>query len=247
MVEPEETLEFDVYTPAIEVTHKRSKYTCDDYGLRKDGVSFQADLSEYLPILFKNGSINKSKSKHKKQEGVDWWRAQCAFRGLLISGSIEELQERLISGPKTMTKELVELEKNAKAEWKVKHDMNKQRVRQVYEDQQPKDEQNGLNRLNAVFNDNNAMLASVFKKDCQGLESAAKKLGLEFRWMRAPLFSSTFGWDDYWIIVGRTDADVEAKHAEVTLGYVPSETPSNEIPPQQVPSHHATTQPSSNN
>src|SRR5215469_1433036 len=115
MVEPDATLEFDVYTPAIEVTHKRSKYMCDGDGLRKNWTSFRADLSEYLPILLKNGSINKSKSRFQNQKSVEWWRAQCAFRGLPVSGSIEELQGRLRSGPKTMTKELVELEMKAKS------------------------------------------------------------------------------------------------------------------------------------
>ena len=131
----DETLEFNVYTPAIEVTHKRLKYTCDGDDLRRNSVSFHADLSEYLPILFKNGSINKGKSRLKRQESTDWWRAQCAFRGLPISGSIEEVQERLRAGPNTMTKELVELEKKAKAEWKVKHDVNKREALQEYQDQ----------------------------------------------------------------------------------------------------------------
>jgi len=215
MVEPEETLEFHVYTPSIEVTHNRLKYTCDGDGLRRNWFSFQADLSEYLPILFKNGSINKGKSQRQKAQSTDWWRAQCAFRGLPTYGSIEEVQARLRSGPKTMTKELVELEKKAKAEWKVNDDANKRRALQQYQDQQRKDEQNGLNRLKAIFNDNNATLASVFKKDCQGLDRAAKKMGLQFRWMRSPIFSWTFEWDDNWIIVGRTVADVEAKYAEV--------------------------------
>ena len=116
MVEPDATLDFHVYTPAVEVTHNRSKYTYDGDGLRKNGASFQADLSEYLPILLKNGSINKSKSRFQNQQRVEWWRAQCAFRGLPVSGSIGELQGRLRSGPKTMTKELVELEMKVKAE-----------------------------------------------------------------------------------------------------------------------------------
>jgi hypothetical protein len=55
----------------------------------------------------------------------------------------------------------------------------------------------------------------VFKKDCQGLDCAAKKMGLQFQWIRSPTISWTFEWDDNWIIVGRTVADVEAKHAEV--------------------------------
>jgi hypothetical protein len=44
MVEAKAILEFDVYTPAIEVTH----YTCDDLGLRKNGAIFHAELSVYL-------------------------------------------------------------------------------------------------------------------------------------------------------------------------------------------------------
>jgi hypothetical protein len=114
-----------------------------------------------------------------------------------------------------MTKELVELEKKAKAEWNVKVGVNQRIARQKYEDQQRKDEQNGVNRLNAIFDDNGVTMASMFKKDCEGLDHAAKKMGLAFRWIRSPIICLTFEWDDYWIIVGRTVADVEAKHAEV--------------------------------
>lgn len=215
MAESEETLEFDVYTPAIKVTHNRSQYTCDDGGLQKNGASFHAHLSEYLPILFKNGSINKAQSHRQKQQNADWWRAQCAFRGLPTSGSIGEVQARLRSGANAMTKELVELEKKAKAEWKAEADADQRRVRQEYQDQQRKDELNGVNRLKAIFNDNNATLASVFKKDCQGLDCAATKMGLHFRYIHAPIISLSLEWDHSWIIVGRTVADVEAKHAEV--------------------------------
>jgi hypothetical protein len=72
-----------------------------------------------------------------------------------------------------------------------------------------------VNRLKAIFNDNNATLASVFKKDCQGLARAAKRMGLQFQWIRSPTISWNLEWDDNWIIVGRTVCDVEAKHAEV--------------------------------
>lgn len=215
MAESEETLELDVYTPAIEVTHNRSKYTCNGGGLQKYGASFQADLSDSLPILFKNGSINKAKSQRQELQSADWWRAQCAFRGLPTSGGIGEVQARLRSGANTMTKELVELEKKAQAEWKAEDDANQRRARQEYQDQQSEDELNGINRLRAIFNDNNATLATVFKKDCQGLGRAATKMGLQFRWMHAPTISWRLEWDDSWIIVGRTTADVEAKYAEV--------------------------------
>jgi hypothetical protein len=78
----------------------------------------------------------------------------------------------------TITKELVELEKKAEAEWKAKDDANRRRARQEYQDQQHKDEQNGVDRLKVIFNNNNATLASVFKKDCHGLDRAAKVTGL---------------------------------------------------------------------
>jgi hypothetical protein len=215
MAESEDTLEFDVYTPAIEVTHNRLKYTCDGGGLRKNGASFHPDVSEYLPILFKNGSINKARSQRREAQSADWWRAQCAFRGLPTSGSIGDVQARLRSGANTMIRELDELEKKAKAKWKAEDDANQRRARQEYQDQQCKDELNGVNHLKAIFTDNNVTRASIFKKDFQGLERAATKLGLQFRWIRAPTISLSFEWDDSWIIVGRTAADVEAKHAEV--------------------------------
>jgi hypothetical protein len=104
-----------VYT-VVTLIHNRLKYTYDGYHFKRSGSSFQADLSDYLPIIFKSGVINKSKSQGKKQKSIDWWRAQCAFRGLTISGGVGEVQARLRSGPNTIINELVELEKKAKIE-----------------------------------------------------------------------------------------------------------------------------------
>jgi hypothetical protein len=49
------------------------------------------------------------------------------------------------------------------------------------------------------------------KKDCQGLEIAAQKIGLHFEWIHSQTYSPDF--DSQWIIVGRTLADVNAKTA----------------------------------
>lgn len=214
MAESEDSLEFEVYTPDITVTHNRLKYTCSGDGIiRRNGTTYHANLSEYLPILLKNGKINKGKSQRQKQQSADWWRDQCTFRGLPTSGSLDVVQARLRSGPNTMIKELGELAKEAKAKWKTEDVANQSRARQEYQDQQRKDELNGVNRLKEIFNDNNATLATIFKKDVNGLQHAATKLGLQFRWIQAPYISLSAEWNYNWIIIGRTAADVEAKHA----------------------------------
>lgn len=206
----EEIPKFDVYT-VVTLTHNRLKYTYDGYHFERSGASFQADLSDYLPIIFNSGVINKSKSRGKKQKSIDWWRAQCAFRGLTISGGMGEVQARLRSGPNTMINELVELEKKAKVEWKAQEDVNQRRALQQYRNQKVKDEQNGIDRLKPIFIDNDATAVSVFKRDCQGLGFAAQKIGLHFEWIHSQTYSHDF--DSQWIIVGRTLADVDAKAA----------------------------------
>src|SRR3981189_2080979 len=107
-------------TPEIQVTHQGLKYTCWGNGLRRSGCYFQADLTPYLPVLFKNGTVKKGKTKRKSKQSPDWWRAQCTFRGLPHKGTLLELHDRLRSGPNVLIKELVELETKANAEWKAK-------------------------------------------------------------------------------------------------------------------------------
>jgi len=114
-----------------------------------------------------------------------------------------------------MINELVEVENRARSEWKVKNDANQRKALQEYNEKQRKDEQKGHHRLMSVFNDENATLVSIFKKDCQGLDLAAQKMELHFKWINAPTFSWTSEWDSIWIIVGQTLEDVEAKHSQV--------------------------------
>lgn len=86
----DEIPDFDVYTE-VTLTHNRLRCKYNGYHLTRNGASFQAGLSDYLPIVFKNGVINKGKSREKKQERIDWWSAQCAFRGLATSGGMGEV------------------------------------------------------------------------------------------------------------------------------------------------------------
>ncbi|KAF1995552.1 hypothetical protein P154DRAFT_623911 [Amniculicola lignicola CBS 123094] len=188
----EDIFEFEADT-IVTVAHNRLKHTYDGYDLARSGTGFQTDLSDYFPIIFSNGVTNKSKSRGKQQRSIDWWRAQCAFRGLATSGGV--------------------LEKKAKLEWKNLEVINRRRARQRYHEEKSKDEQKGIEHLRPVFIDNDATAVFVFKKDCQGIQFAAQKVGLHFKWIYSE--NSFLDLDSEWIIIGRTLVDVEAKAAAI--------------------------------
>jgi hypothetical protein len=204
----------DVYTSDVEVTHKRLRFTYCSGGFYRDDASFKADLSEWLPVVMKNGRINKSKSIGKYPQPPKWWRAQCVFRGLPSTGTVEELQAQLRNGPNKMIKDLVDLERNARTEWKQKQEIALVRARQQRLYQESKETANALAQLKPIF-ENKETSAVVFKKHTQGLDNAAKQMGLSFKWIRAPAVTLTLEWWDEWIIIGRTAAAVEAKHASI--------------------------------
>jgi hypothetical protein len=74
IADPEEEIpNFDVYT-VVTLTHHRLKYTYDGDHFERSGASFQADLSDYLPITFKSGVIIRAnhgeRNRRAKTGGV---------------------------------------------------------------------------------------------------------------------------------------------------------------------------------
>lgn len=96
----------DIYVEVtgIECMHKRHKFEYDSRGLSQSGHHFKQDLSYYLPEFFKNGKVKKSTVL--SAQPVKFWRAQCLFRGLHHSGTVEELQLRLSKSDDIMSLDL---------------------------------------------------------------------------------------------------------------------------------------------
>ncbi|KAF1983996.1 hypothetical protein K402DRAFT_396188 [Aulographum hederae CBS 113979] len=102
-----------------EFKHERLTYTTSWGDLFRSGHLFKADLNPYLPEFFKNGKTKKGATKLKEKKSIDFWKAQCDFRGLPHTGGIQELQQRLRTGPNVMIPELAKKAESAAAEWKM--------------------------------------------------------------------------------------------------------------------------------
>jgi hypothetical protein len=83
------------------------KYTSTGNGLRRNGHTFEANMTPYLPPLTKKGVPYKN---FRSSKCINWWQAQCLFRGLPHKGDWEVLQASLSSGPDIMIQPLLDLE-----------------------------------------------------------------------------------------------------------------------------------------
>jgi hypothetical protein len=208
--------EISAYTPPIVVTYKRLKYECDDSGLTRGRVPFQADLSDSLPILLKNGKIHKGKSREQRQQRPEWWRAQCTLRGLDASGSIDDVQNRLRNGPNVLLPELAELERQSKADWMLRNAANQKKAEQQHKDKAEAARAAGMERLNAIFSNASTHLAVIKQnQDDIDVAAAAKEMGLHFRWTKGPGEDSVWVEPEYWFVVGRSMDGVNAKCATI--------------------------------
>ncbi|KAF2673824.1 hypothetical protein BT63DRAFT_421942 [Microthyrium microscopicum] len=221
MTESQKDLALGVEIPDIEVTsgHNFIKYTCNGRGLATDGAYFQADLSDFLPVIRKNPQANKTYSSLSHKRDRAWWRAQCSFRGLPIRGNITEMQARLRAGPTSMTSELVKLEEKSKAGWNAKAEVLRAEARQKRQEQEHLEEQKRIaeernllkvctDRLKAIFGPETRE-GHVFKENCRGVDKAAKSLGLHFKWIAAPAVSGDLDWEAEWIIVAPSSDRVD--------------------------------------
>lgn len=208
-------------TSPIDIKHNSLKYTCWGDGLRRSGYAFEADLTPYLPHLFKNGKVKKGLAKRQQWDGrnepMDWWKAQCAFRGLPQTGKLEDLHNRLRSAPNVKTKELAELEQRANAEWEAKDAVAKADEERELEALQRKDMEEALRALKLTFEGGgkNAPDAIVMKKGWESMRPAAESLKLYSSILRAPVVSFNLDEDYHWIVIGKTKGSVDAKVASI--------------------------------
>ena len=77
---------------------RASSYTCNGNGLLRYCHAYEPDIRAYIPPanahLTKAGKPHVNKL-HIKHFPLEWWKVQCAFRGLGSGGRIGELQARL--------------------------------------------------------------------------------------------------------------------------------------------------------
>ncbi|QSZ30792.1 hypothetical protein DSL72_000350 [Monilinia vaccinii-corymbosi] len=87
-----------------ERTHHRRKLTYDSDGqIRSNGHAFVQDLNYFLT--------------HRMRPAL-FWKAQCLFRGLPTSGTVDQVMERLrVDGHKPMVPALIDLEEEMRADY----------------------------------------------------------------------------------------------------------------------------------
>lgn len=90
-----------IVIPAFEHIYKAIKYTCSGEGLYKDGYSYDSHAENLIPP-----KSAKAEPKELEKKPQAHWKAQCAFRGLNQSGSINNLQLRLREAKKKLLPEL---------------------------------------------------------------------------------------------------------------------------------------------
>jgi hypothetical protein len=83
-----------IVIPPLEHTYKSIKYTCSGEGLYKDGYLYDPHAEKLIPPKTTKAG---AESKELEKKPVAYWKAQCAFRGLNQSGSINDLQVCIFS------------------------------------------------------------------------------------------------------------------------------------------------------
>ncbi len=92
-------------------------FTCQGNDLRFNGTEFQANFAMYL---LKRGKAGKASSHMAwlDTRPKDWWQAQCAFRGLPISGTLPQLQKRVQEAPNAKSPEVAAAEERLNREFR---------------------------------------------------------------------------------------------------------------------------------
>ena len=121
-------------TTSIEKYFKKRTYSCGYSGSYRsdekvfwfresadDRQNFEPNIATYLPLV--EPKLTKAGKPMERQPTVPaqplgWWKAQCRFRGLAVSGTIKLLQERLRSCEnRDMTSEMARFYEVIKAEY----------------------------------------------------------------------------------------------------------------------------------
>jgi hypothetical protein len=202
---------------------RASSYTCKGLGLLRYGHAYEPDIRAYIPPanahLTKAGKPRVNKL-HIKHFPLEWWKAQCAFRGLGIGGKIGELQARLRdvkAGDKPMIKDLRDLEEKANMEFRVKNAAARDAEAAREKAEADKAEAETIQFLETNFptgtsgadEDKIMMIEANTRFE---LSNCARKLGLAYSYFAPRYMVSPY---QCWEIVGRRASSVEKKKLEL--------------------------------
>jgi hypothetical protein len=112
------------HIPDLQVKHNKLTFKYDGCRLNYRGHGYHENLESFFPriALTKAGKVAKRQVIPPKQP-VDWWKAQCAFRGLNSTGTIQELQNHLKAHPNAQRMQgLTDLEATIAMEYKQKRE-----------------------------------------------------------------------------------------------------------------------------
>ncbi|KAF2495520.1 hypothetical protein BU16DRAFT_391671 [Lophium mytilinum] len=204
-----------VNTRGIKVTHNGLDFMYSGDGLLRLGYKFDGDTVTH-PRHYKTGTVMKVyKAASKKPR--NWWRAQCAFRGVPEDGEKEMLWKLKGAAPNVVLPELVELEKEVKTRWDAKHEAAVKREKAKREKAKRKIVDDKIKALTvALLDKESEQEVLVYKNDWHGVEEAAESLGLVVKAFDWAQVRRRFPCDQYYglcIVVGTSEAAVDAQLA----------------------------------
>ncbi|KZP02589.1 hypothetical protein FIBSPDRAFT_1055778, partial [Athelia psychrophila] len=217
---------------ALEHTTAQGTFSYRGKGLLKDSIPLDHNISGSLPLLTplltKAGKVAK-RQPVSTSKPLDWWRAQCVFRGLSQAGKLSALQERLRSVQNaSMTEELRVLEKKLDHDFRIKNAEAYDKMWKGLESDQRKAEEDMERFLEEKFLGTQPAATAVALIS-RGDESpnylgishytishSAENLGLacEFVKTRRPDERQPYR-EEEWTVVGPTRAEVSAKIKEL--------------------------------
>lgn len=226
-MDPKAPLE-PVVIPPLQATWKSASYTCTGDGLLKHGHKYDPHYERYLPLLeplrTKAGKIAVRQPNISKKPAA-YWKAQCAFRNLIQSGSIADIQGRLRVADASLIPELAKIEKDLNREFREKNATarNEQwRGMRTNEEKANADPKRFLQEkftLSKGLQPSGVDAVVVVLKTHNRLELhlAAEPLGLYTESVNAPLTADGKSPDiERWIIIGRDRASVQEKIREIS-------------------------------
>ncbi|PMD46171.1 hypothetical protein L207DRAFT_561564 [Hyaloscypha variabilis F] len=193
----------------LEHTYKSIKYTCSGEGLYKDGYLYDAHAEKLIPPKTAKASAEPREIEKKP---VAYWKAQCAFRGLNQSGSINDLQVRLREAKKKILPELKSAETELNKEFKKRNKAARDDSYKSLKTAEQKAKANPKKFLSEAFPKGGTgrpanldiIVVKIGVDDRFVLANAAEAMGLETCSVDAPWTSNKKPSPDRWIIVGRT-------------------------------------------
>ncbi|KAF7980049.1 hypothetical protein HWV62_39816 [Athelia sp. TMB] len=200
-----------VVDPVAEARFCGGVLTFGASGLLLNGVPFVDDLSQYFP-----NTAHVAAKPGLDEQPLNWWMAQCTYRGLSNDGDIPALQARLVAAQHaSLTEELRSLEEDISAEFWRRNAEAHEAQWSCFSDEQKADEDwerflterySGREPLSDAFYWQSSRLrrqVASYGSSNTDMKSVAERLGLGYH--------ST---DDSWTVVGPPQA-VAAKLKEL--------------------------------